>query len=116
MDLARVMAGANRFVAYVEELTGVIGHADRGYPLRTIVRGFCYRGTQERRAGGRRDGASQSFGAASKHAALCANAPWSNVRVLTKVRVLVLPTSSGTRRSRPSHLERKFVTLGRVVI
>ena len=34
MDLATIIDGADRFVAYVEELTSVIGHADRALPLR----------------------------------------------------------------------------------
>src|SRR6516164_8184097 len=34
MDLATIIDGVDRFVAYVEELTSVIGHADRALPLR----------------------------------------------------------------------------------
>ena len=34
MDLSTIVDGADRFVAYVEELTSVIGHADWALPLR----------------------------------------------------------------------------------
>ena len=34
MDVAATAAGADRFMAYVEALTSVIGHADRALPLR----------------------------------------------------------------------------------
>src|SRR6202162_3560527 len=40
MDLQRIADGANRFAAYVEELTGVIGHADRAAPLRDYCTGL----------------------------------------------------------------------------
>jgi SRSO17 transposase len=40
MDLDTIMDGADRFAAYVEELTGVIGHADRAAPLRDYCAGL----------------------------------------------------------------------------
>src|SRR5215813_12460045 len=40
MDLATIIDGADRFVAYVEELTSVIGHADRALPLRDHCAGL----------------------------------------------------------------------------
>ena len=40
MDLATMIDGADRFVAYVEELTSVIGHADRALPLRDYCAGL----------------------------------------------------------------------------
>jgi SRSO17 transposase len=40
MDLATITDGADRFVAYVEELTSVIGHADRALPLRDYCAGL----------------------------------------------------------------------------
>ncbi len=40
MDLERIADGADRFAAYVEELTGVIGHADRAAPLRDYRTGL----------------------------------------------------------------------------
>ena len=40
MDLQRIADGADRFAAYVEELTGVIGHADRAAPLRDYCTGL----------------------------------------------------------------------------
>jgi SRSO17 transposase len=40
MDLDTIMDGADRFAAYVEELTSVIGHADRAAPLRDYCAGL----------------------------------------------------------------------------
>src|ERR1700746_2324575 len=40
MDLATDMDGADRFAAYVGELAGVIGHADRVAPLRDYCTGL----------------------------------------------------------------------------
>src|SRR5271168_4127575 len=40
MDLATIIDGAGRFVAYVEELTSVIRHADRALPLRDYCAGL----------------------------------------------------------------------------
>jgi len=40
MNLATIIDGADRFVAYVEELTSVIGHADRALPLRDYCAGL----------------------------------------------------------------------------
>jgi len=39
MDLDTIMDGADRFATYVEELTSVIGHADRAAPLRDYCAG-----------------------------------------------------------------------------
>ena len=43
MDLATIIDGADRFVAYIEELTSVIGHADRALPLRDYCAGLLRR-------------------------------------------------------------------------
>ena len=40
MDLATVMDGAERFAAYIDELTSVIGHADRAVPLKDYCTGL----------------------------------------------------------------------------
>ena len=40
MSLGMRADGADRFVAYVEELTSVIGHADRAVPLRDYCAGL----------------------------------------------------------------------------
>jgi SRSO17 transposase len=40
MDLDTIIDGADRFAAYVEELTRVIGHADRAAPLRDYCAGL----------------------------------------------------------------------------
>ena len=40
MDVAATADGADRFMAYVEALTSVIGHADRALPLRDYCAGL----------------------------------------------------------------------------
>jgi SRSO17 transposase len=40
MGLETVADGADRFMAFVEELTSVIGHADRAMPLRDYCIGL----------------------------------------------------------------------------
>jgi SRSO17 transposase len=40
MDRQRIADGADRFAAYVAELTSVIGHADRAAPLRDYCTGL----------------------------------------------------------------------------
>jgi SRSO17 transposase len=40
MGLETIADGADRFVAYVEELRSVIGHADRAVPLRDYCAGL----------------------------------------------------------------------------
>jgi hypothetical protein len=48
MDLATIADGADRFVVYVEELTSVIGHADRAGPLRDYCAALLTLRPQER--------------------------------------------------------------------
>ena len=87
-----------RFAAYVGALLGVIGHADRAGPLRDYCLGLLMPGERKSvepiaavTAPGRVSAQHQSL----LH--LVANAPWSDERVLAKVRELVLPSveSSG---------------------
>src|SRR5271155_5729086 len=69
MDLATIIDGAGRFVAYVEELTSVIGHADRALPLRDYCAGLLTaEGRMSVEPSG--DGAGPSFGSASEALAL----------------------------------------------
>jgi len=92
MDLEAVMDGASRFAAYVEGLTGVIGHADRAGPLKDYCLGLLA-------APGRKSvepmAAVTAPGEVSaQHQKLLhfvANAPWCDERVLAKVREFVLP-------------------------
>jgi SRSO17 transposase len=93
MDLARVMDGANRFVAYIDELTGVIGHADRAVPFKDYCTGLLV--TEGRKSVEPMAAVTAPARVSAQHQSLLhfvANAPWSNERVLTKVRELVLPT------------------------
>ena len=81
-----------RFAAYVDGLTSVIGHADRAAPLR----GYC---TGLLAAEGRRSvepmaAVTAPAGVSAQHQKLLhfvANAPWSDDLVLAKVREMVLP-------------------------
>ncbi len=87
MGLERVVDGASRFAAFVEELTRVIGHADRALPLRD----YC---TWLLAAPGRKSvepmaAVTAPGGVSAQHQKLLhfvANAAWSDERVLAKVR------------------------------
>jgi SRSO17 transposase len=82
----------SRFSAYVEGLVGVIGHADRGGPLRDYCLGLlmpCERKSVEPMAAVTAPGRT-----AAQHQSLLhfvGNAAWSDGKVLAKVRELVLP-------------------------
>src|ERR1700674_3538591 len=92
MDLERIADGADRFAAYIEELTGVIGHADRAAPLRDYCTGLLA-------AEGRRSvepmAAVTAPGRVSvQHQKLLhfvGEGKWSDQRVLAKVREMVVP-------------------------
>jgi len=92
MGLEPVDDGASRFAAFVEELTSVIGHADRAAPLRDYCVGLLA-------AGGRKSvepmaAVTAPARVSAQHQKLLhfvANGPWSDERVLTKVREMVLP-------------------------
>src|SRR6202521_4969860 len=92
MDLQRIADGADRFAAYIEELTGVIGHADRAAPLRDYCTGLLA-------AEGRRSvepmAAVTAPGRVSvQHQKLLhfvGEGKWSDERVLAKVREMVVP-------------------------
>src|SRR5512141_1708926 len=81
-----------RFSAYVEGLVSVIGHADRAGPLRDYCIGLmmpCERKSVEPMAAVTAPGRT-----AAQHQSLLhfvGEAPWSDERVLAKVREMVLP-------------------------
>ncbi len=92
MDLRRFEAIGSRFAAYVEGLTSVIGHADRGKPLRDYCVGLmmpCERKSVEPLAA-----ITAPERTAARHQSLLhfvGEGKWSDAKVLAKVRELVLP-------------------------
>ena len=94
MDRQRIADGADRFAAYIEELTNVIGHADRAAPLRDYCTGLLA-------AEGRRSvepmAAVTAPGRVSvQHQKLLhfiGEGKWSDEEVLAKVRELVVMAS-----------------------
>jgi SRSO17 transposase len=92
MNLRRASDSESRFSAYVEGLVSVIGHADRAGPLRDYCVGLmlpCERKSVEPMAAKTAPGRT-----AAQHQSLLhfvGAAPWSDTKVLSKVRELVLP-------------------------
>ena len=92
MGLRRSEAIESRFAAYVEGLTGVIGHADRARPLRDYCLGLmmpCERKSVEPMAA-----MTAPERTAAQHQSLLhfvGEGKWSDEKVLAKVRDLVLP-------------------------
>src|SRR5205809_490807 len=92
MDRQVVEDSALRFAAYVEELTSVIGHADRAAPLRDYCVGLLA-------ADGRKSvepmaAVTAPAAVSAQHQKLLhfvAEAPWSDERVLAKVREMAVP-------------------------
>src|SRR3954462_12829476 len=81
-----------RFAAYVEALTGVMGHADRATPLRHYCTGLLM--PAARKSVEPMAAMTAPARAAAQHQSLLhfvGQAPWSDAAVLTKVRDLVLP-------------------------
>src|SRR3954463_7053011 len=81
-----------RFAAYVEKLTGVIGHADRAGPLRDYCTGLLM--PAERKSVEPMAAVTAPARVAAQHQSLLhfvANAPWSDEAMLAKVREIVLP-------------------------
>ena len=92
MDLSEDNASRLRFEAYIDELVGVIGHADRAVPLHDYCTGLLLPG--ERKSVEPMAALTAPARTAPKHQSLLhfvANAPWSDDAVLTKVRQMVLP-------------------------
>ena len=92
MDLRRSDCSNSRFSGYVEGLVSVIGHADRAGPLRDYCVGLmlpCERKSVEPMAA-----VTAPDRTAAQHQSLLhfvGNAPWSDEKVLAKVREMVLP-------------------------
>src|SRR5271155_308621 len=92
MDLDTIMDGADRFAAYVEELTRVIGHAERRAPLRDYCAGLL---TAEGRKSVEPMAAvtapARVSGQHQKLLHFIGEGNWGDERVLAKVRELVVP-------------------------
>jgi SRSO17 transposase len=92
MGLPRSNDGKAQFLAYVEGLTSVIGHADRAKPLRDYCLGLmmpCERKSVEPMAA-----ITAPERTAAQHQSLLhfiGEGRWSDEKVLAKVRDLVLP-------------------------
>ena len=93
MDRLLGKESESRFSAFVEGLVGVIGHADRAAPLRDYCLGLLVPG--ERKSVEPMAALTAPARVAAQHQSLLhfvGNAPWSDERVLAKVRELVLPS------------------------
>ena len=93
MNLRTRQAIAARFKAYVGELTKVIGHADREGPLHDYCAGLL--ATEGRRSVEPMAAVTEPEHVSSQHQKLLhlvAKSPWSDERVLAKVRELVVPS------------------------
>src|SRR4030088_1986491 len=92
MNLKHVGDSEARFAAYVEGLASVIGHADRAGPLRDYCTGLMLPG--ERKSVEPMAARTAPARTAAQHQSLLhfvGNACWSDEKVLTKVREMVLP-------------------------
>ena len=92
MNLERTEDSASRFARFVEELTSVIGHADRERPLNDYCAGLLV--TEGRRSVEPIAAVTAPCEVPAQHQRLLhfvANAPWPDEPVLAKVRELVLP-------------------------
>src|SRR5215470_2055418 len=93
MNLRTRQAIAARFKAYVGELTKVIGHADREGPLHDYCAGLL--ATEGRRSVEPMAAVTEPAHVSAQHQKLLhlvANSPWSDERMLAKVRELVVPS------------------------
>jgi SRSO17 transposase len=92
MEIGASRSSEARFEAYVQELTEVMGHADRARPLSDYCQGLllpCERKSVEPMAA-----VTAPSRVAAQHQSLLhfvGEAPWSDERLLSKVRELVLP-------------------------
>jgi len=92
MGLRAAEDTGSRFVAFVDGLVSVIGHADRAGPLRDYCTGLvmpCERKSVEPMAA-----VTAPANVGAQHQSLLhfvGEAPWSDERVLAKVREMVLP-------------------------
>src|SRR5471030_2019840 len=93
MDRLASAESESRFCGYVDGLVGAIGHADRAAPLRDYCLGLLMPG--ERKSVEPMAAVTAPARVAAQHQSLLhfvGNAPWSDERVLARVRDLVLPT------------------------
>jgi SRSO17 transposase len=92
MGLQRANDSESRFDRYVERLVSVIGHADRAGPLHDYCVGLmlpCERKSVEPMAAKTAPGRTSAQHQALLH--FVGQAPWSDEKVLAKVREIVLP-------------------------
>src|SRR6516165_3922552 len=93
MGLATMVAeGADRFTKYMEKLTSVLGHADRAAPLRDYCTGLL--AAEGRKSVEPLASVTAPASVSAQHQKLLhfvANSPWSDARVLAKVREIVVP-------------------------
>src|SRR5438477_9135472 len=92
MNLEGTEDSASRFAAYVGELTSVIGHVDRARPMRDYCAGLVV--TEGRRSVEPIAAVTAPDEVPVQHQRLLhfvAEAPWSDERVLAKVREMVVP-------------------------
>jgi SRSO17 transposase len=92
MDRQALDESEARFATYVEGLIGVIGHADRAAPLRDYCVGLL--AAEGRKSVEPMAAVTAPAEVSAQHQKLLhfvANAPWSDERVLAKVRELALP-------------------------
>jgi SRSO17 transposase len=93
MDRGSGMRVADRFAAYVGELTKVAGHADRAGPLRDYCSGLL--ATEGRRSVEPMAAVTAPARVSAQHQKLLhfvANSEWSDEQMLAKVRDLVMPS------------------------
>src|SRR5246127_3152005 len=93
MDRTSGTAIADRFAAYVSELTKVVGHADRAGPLRDYCSGLL--ATEGRRRVEPMAAVTAPARVSAQHQKLLhfvANAEWSDEKMVAKVRDLVTPS------------------------
>src|ERR671911_1953942 len=86
-----------RFAPYVEALVGVLGHADRGTPLRDYCTGLLM--PAARKSVEPIAAVTAPARVSAQHQSLLhfvANAPWSNERVLSRIQELILPIIEGS--------------------
>jgi SRSO17 transposase len=101
MGLRGADASEARFAAYIDELSSVIGHADRVGPLRDYCVGLmmpCERKSVEPMAA-----ITAPAWVSAQHQSLLhfiGQGRWSDEKVMTKVREMVLPEMQTTRADR----------------
>ena len=93
------MSGAeDRFEAYTDALAAVLGHADRADPMRSYCAGLML--PLERKSIEPLAAATAPSRVSAQHQSLMhfvSSSPWSDEKLLGKVRNLVLPTKSRAR-------------------